>query len=288
VSFPGISTLYRTHLTTLTFKEDFEHTPSFLQAEESTMCRLPPPLKESSRRVMMNPSSVPLIATSSSGDHGGCRVSFLWVWEDGSGGSPMDQVRGLELWAEAKKHEARRKVSSVLVGLEGSPPARKSPFGQEHDASGTSAKVSATGGRKWRAYRKNNALQIPSDVGGMHVKITRTMFQEFMDTCDMLGVDPSMDLADERPRYTREDLERRHAEKELFKQVLAGSGRQAKQAVELMKEYASTRRTPTQAYIAISKGAGSQDRAASSQDQDRCAVNERVTVVGVNADVVRL
>eukprot|EP00418_Pyrodinium_bahamense_P092458 CAMPEP_0179027430 /NCGR_PEP_ID=MMETSP0796-20121207/9033_1 /TAXON_ID=73915 /ORGANISM="Pyrodinium bahamense, Strain pbaha01" /LENGTH=1231 /DNA_ID=CAMNT_0020723555 /DNA_START=49 /DNA_END=3746 /DNA_ORIENTATION=- len=315
MSFPGISTLYRTHLVTLTLNKDYFTTPGlFVMGDDSERkCRLPgPPTGErqgSKKAVAKDPceeangkaSPEPVAAaklpekeeqpakrkprphdtdgsisfqpksTFAPGpeeenmDH----VSFYWASEDS-----VEGVHGMDLWAEARKREERHKVSSVLIGLEGTAPQRKSPFGTEHDASGTSCPVSATGGRKWRAYRKNNALQIPSDQGGMHLRITRPMFQEFVDTCDMLNlVEPSMDLVPEHQgSHTRDDLERRWAEKELFKQVLAGSGRQAKQVVEAMKEFAAAQRRPSQAYHAIHGRPQQQMQQQQPQEQRLSAV----------------
>jgi len=167
--------------------------------------------------------------------------------------SNADSVHGINFWDKARKTEERHKISSVLIGLEGAAPQKKSPFGVEHDVSGTSHNVSALGGQKWRAYRLNNALQIPSDEDGMHMKITRRMFEELIETCDQIGLgDPCIDLVSRRVQgYTREVLDQRYAEKELFKQILGGNGPQAKQSVEWMKEHSSTHRTPAQAYAAI-------------------------------------
>lgn len=344
-SFPGILTLYRTHLVTITFKEDYANTPGLFERDDSNgWTELPfPPVRESLatdskkelRRLASGLSasggeperhksgsshlSSHLAKASRSGSKEAARqmrrmgsslmtstvsymdgvrstaldkdeeprVSFLWIAEQGSAQPSIQEVHGTELWVEARKREERHKVSSVLIGLEGTAPQRKSPFGVEHDASGQSAKVSAFGGRKWRAYRKNNALQIPSDEGGMHLRITRRMFKEFMDTCDMLSlVDPSMDLMPKEERFfSRGELERRHLEKELFKQVMSGNGRQAKQVVEATKDYCSTLRTPARAYKAVSSG----KLGSTSMVQGPPAmVHERVTVNPVTGDIVQV
>lgn len=321
-SFPGILTLYRTHLVTINLKEDYASLlgyAAFNTQEEAAnrrlSCNLPaPPVAEvrspskraaasldirrmsssdrspsptrsrSGRDITFASHSFTDVVRESRGDEGRTRkTTFLWVNEDGSGQMSLEAVSGAELWVEARKREEKHKVASVLIGLEGTAPQRKSPFGVEHDASGTSAKVSATGGRKWRAYGRNNALQIPSDHGGMHLKITRPMFQEFMDTCEVLNlVDPGEDLVDEDHVYSRGDLERRYAEKELFKNILAGNGRQANEAVELMKEYCSQLRTPNQAYNAISKSR------SSTTTQEPVVIPARVTVAPESGDIINV
>mmetsp|Transcript_85174 Transcript_85174/g.258523 ORF Transcript_85174/g.258523 Transcript_85174/m.258523 type:complete len:533 (-) Transcript_85174:64-1662(-) len=279
VSFPGILTLYRTHLVTMTVKEDTMN----VMPEWDDGCRSPPrtptpkdffqsSLDITGRRAgsrdfqRAGSRDSPLVRYGyTSEQHGDIAAHFEWLNSDSI---EMDSVRGMELWVEARKHEVRHKVSSVLIGLEGSAPNKRSPFGTEHNASGVPNKISALGNRKWHAYRMNNALQIPSDEGGMHLRITRQMFQEFIETCDKIGlVDPVVDLvAEPGSGCTRDDLERRHAEKELMKQLLAGSGRQAQEAVELMKEYASTQRSPTQAYAAMHRV---QHRFGQCQDVDQ-------------------
>merc|ERR1712154_278579 len=99
------------------------------------------------------------------------------------------------MWTRAQKRQEYHKISSVLLGLEGSAPLTKSPFGGVHDSSGKSKDVSVTGGRKWRAYRANGALQIPADYGGMRVKITRDSFAELRDVSRIIDLrDPTLDI----------------------------------------------------------------------------------------------
>ena len=99
----------------------------------------------------------------------GKRTELTWLQEK----DVLDQVQGAKLWRDAKHEEIGHRISSALLGLEGSAPNMESPFNVEHNLGGKSAKISAVGNRKWRAYRTNNALQIPSDFGGMRLKITR-------------------------------------------------------------------------------------------------------------------
>jgi len=136
-------------------------------------------------------------------------------------------------------------ISSVLLGLEGTAPQCKSPFGVGHDSSGASAKISAVGSRKWRAYRRNNAFQIPSDFGGIRVKITERSFQELRETMHKLDLcDVGMDMVVERgEKIDREVLDRKYAEQELFKQVLSSNAAQARRAMERMKEYRENHKT---------------------------------------------
>jgi len=150
-------------------------------------------------------------------------------------------------------HQVRRRLASVLVGLEGAAPGMKSPFGNEHDVKGTSAEISALGNRKWRFYRAQGALQIPSDVGGLRMRITRRTFLDVVSTCEHLDLSScSTDLAASHkhglPRWL---LDQRFAERELFKSLLGGSGREALEALTWMKEYRATHRTPGQAFAAM-------------------------------------
>jgi len=135
-------------------------------------------------------------------------------------------------------------------------------------------------------------LQIPSDEGGMHVKITRPMFEEFMQTCDQLNlVDPSTDLVPTTERqHSRWDLEQRYAEKELFKQVLSGNGNQAKQVIEAMQEYRSKLRMPSRAYSAIhgKSRPSAEPPPSASELSPQAAAEGRVTALPSAGDVMSL
>jgi len=144
----------------------------------------------------------------------------------------LDGVRGASLWQEALKMEERVQVSSVLIGLEGSEPLCRSPFGVDHDPSGTSAAISALGGQKWRSYRSNAALQIPANEGGMRMKVDRRVFEV----------------------YPRDLLDQRFSEMEMFKALLAGSGVQAKRAVEQLQEHRLLHRPRGKIYHQIAHG----------------------------------
>ncbi|CAJ1356290.1 unnamed protein product [Effrenium voratum] len=99
--------------------------------------------------------------------------NFVWLPEN-----MLQGVKGGDLWEQAQKHQEQHRVCSVLLGLEGTAPQMKSPFGVEHDGSGKSAPISALGNYKWSTYRSNNALQVPADHGGLRMNITKAMFEE--------------------------------------------------------------------------------------------------------------
>mmetsp|Transcript_12298 Transcript_12298/g.28787 ORF Transcript_12298/g.28787 Transcript_12298/m.28787 type:complete len:1618 (+) Transcript_12298:216-5069(+) len=143
----------------------------------------------------------------------------------------------------------RKPVHSVLLGLEGSMPGKQSPFNTKHDASGKSSAISAVGSRKWRAYKMNSALQVPSEIGGITMKINRAMFMDLQETCDKLDlVDPRCELLLGRDEgFSREMLGRRFLEKELFQNILSGNGSEARAAVDWMLDFRATTRTVDQA-----------------------------------------
>mmetsp|Transcript_151978 Transcript_151978/g.279612 ORF Transcript_151978/g.279612 Transcript_151978/m.279612 type:complete len:365 (+) Transcript_151978:2-1096(+) len=274
--YPGLQTLYRTHLVTYTLKED-AHTTSAGRcilgvsdalrtqvskrwSQHSSSGQFPAgmelqgsPSGQGSGFFERQTSSVPLEAHLAPGREvvaisDLARTHFEWLLED----EVLSTVAGGTLWAEASKNRERRRVSSVLIGLEGSAPNTKSPFGGSHDASAEPNKISALGGRKWRAYRINNGWQIPADEGGMRIQVTRQMISELIDTVKLLDLmDPSSDITCEGV-LPRDIINQRHAEQELFKQILMGSSRQAKKAVEEMCEYRSENKTMGQAYLAVS------------------------------------
>jgi len=157
----------------------------------------------------------------------------------------MAAVKGANLWSLAKRYEERHHICSVLLGLEGTAPQMKSPFGIEHDGSGLSANISAVGNCKWRSYRANNALQVPAEEGGLRMRITRQMFNTLRETCKELDLqDPSFDLSVEPgTSLPRELLNQRLAEKELFKRILSSNALDAKKAVEWMLEYRAVHKT---------------------------------------------
>mmetsp|Transcript_50946 Transcript_50946/g.119036 ORF Transcript_50946/g.119036 Transcript_50946/m.119036 type:complete len:1487 (+) Transcript_50946:3-4463(+) len=144
----------------------------------------------------------------------------------------------------------RKPIHSVLLGLEGSMPGKQSPFNTKHDASGKSSAISAVGSRKWRAYKMNSALQVPSEIGGITMKINKAMFADLQETCDKLDlVDPRVELLLGREEgFSREMLARRFLEKELFQNILSGSGLEARAAVDWMLNYRATTRTTDQAW----------------------------------------
>jgi len=179
------------------------------------------------------------------------RRDFVWVDE-----FALEGVKGAELWVLAERNFEFHNVSSVLLGLEGTAPNMKSPFGVTHDASGASAKISALGNRKWSSYRKNHAHQVPSSEGGMRVRIDRSTFQDLLDLCESIDlVDPSVDVSSQQLVFSRCALAQRHEEKELFKELLAGNGREARQALECArKRHAADLRRPDRVFKAIHAG----------------------------------
>eukprot|EP00747_Dinoflagellata_sp_TGD_P104839 gnl/TRDRNA2_/TRDRNA2_169359_c0_seq1.p1 gnl/TRDRNA2_/TRDRNA2_169359_c0~~gnl/TRDRNA2_/TRDRNA2_169359_c0_seq1.p1 ORF type:complete len:704 (-),score=119.51 gnl/TRDRNA2_/TRDRNA2_169359_c0_seq1:103-2148(-) len=270
--YPGLPCLHRAHLVSYTLKEDITNSPYGrailgLRQEDDDLGRWSNKMRSNStadlskilgKKQPYEMNSCEDIDPSWQLQPGrrltthpevGKRIDFVWMKEEDT----MSVVHGVDLWLEAKKQEDRHRISSILVGLEGSAPNYKSPFGMEHGADGGSNKVSALGGRKWRAFRANGALQIPSDENGMHVQITKQSFKDLVNLCELLDlVDPSLDLISEPGKVpSRELLNRRYAEKELFKQVLGGNGQQAKQSLERMKQYRKCHRTPAQVYRAM-------------------------------------
>lgn len=166
--------------------------------------------------------------------------NFVWRPE-----SNLQGVKGGDLWEQAKKQQEIHHVCSVLLGLEGTAPQMKSPFGVEHDGSGASAPISALGNCKWKLYRQNNALQVPADHGGLRMNITRKMFDELRRTCEKMDLlHPSIDLTLEpkAPR-SRELLEHRFTERELFKRILSSNAADAKAVVEWMDDHRSVNKT---------------------------------------------
>merc|ERR1712130_1091814 len=121
------------------------------------------------------------------------------------------------------------------------------------DASGHSAKISALGGKKWRAYRANSALQVPADEGGMHMRITRSMFKTLRQTCEVLGLsDPSQDLVSAPDMLlSSEVLEQRFLERQLFQQILGGNGQGAQRILEWALQQAKARKASAYVCAAV-------------------------------------
>lgn len=179
---------------------------------------------------------------------------FSWIPKEDLGKSG---VGGAHLWKlAASKGDACHAYSSILIGLEGSAPHMKSPFNMKHCVDGKPNKLSAVGNRKWQAYRANNAQQIPAEIGGMQMVITKETFKDLIETMELVDlVDAQEDLFVPRDQsMTKELLERRSLERELFKQILGGSGRESKKAIDAMTEYRSWHKTMDQHYAAIRGG----------------------------------
>eukprot|EP00416_Gambierdiscus_australes_P002921 CAMPEP_0171133264 /NCGR_PEP_ID=MMETSP0766_2-20121228/125962_1 /TAXON_ID=439317 /ORGANISM="Gambierdiscus australes, Strain CAWD 149" /LENGTH=631 /DNA_ID=CAMNT_0011596635 /DNA_START=87 /DNA_END=1982 /DNA_ORIENTATION=- len=233
----GMPCLTRTHLVKFTLREDAAASP---RAKDLGLRGG----ATESKRGAWNSRSRVIRASKLEED-----ARMEWV---GTSRLKAQEVAGAELWRRHGEGE-RHRVSSVLLGLEGSAPSTKSPWGQAHDSSGKSAEVSAVGNHKWRAYRARGALQVPADEGGLRMCVTRPMFEELLTTCTRLGLgNASLDLVAHGgtglPRWV---LDQRYAERELFKQVLAGSGQEARQAVAWMAQYRAAHRPPEQAHAAM-------------------------------------
>jgi len=185
----------------------------------------------SSNTENTGPSQAPLaFLRRSSSNH-----NFVWLPES----EDMRDVKGASLWQKAKSQQERHRLSSVLLGLEGSAPQKKSPFGVEHDGSGKSAPISALGNSKWSAYRYSSALQVPADQGGLRMLITKEMFNDLVNICEKLNLlDPSQDLVREsHDSLPREILDQKHAESELFKRILTSNAEEAGKVVQWMYNY---------------------------------------------------
>eukprot|EP00930_Biecheleria_cincta_P052266 TRINITY_DN3751_c0_g1_i2.p1 TRINITY_DN3751_c0_g1~~TRINITY_DN3751_c0_g1_i2.p1 ORF type:complete len:1026 (-),score=156.55 TRINITY_DN3751_c0_g1_i2:137-3214(-) len=174
---------------------------------------------------------------------------FIWLPE-----ATLTGVKGANLWDQALKRQERHRVCSVLLGLEGSAPSMRSPFGIEHDGSGKSAPISAFGNCKWSFYRKNNALQVPADQGGMRMVINQAMFHDIRSTCARLDLlDPSCDIVRESGQSrTRDVTDHRFAEREFFKRLLSSNAVDAKNVVEWMEDYRLVNKTMRAKYSVIS------------------------------------
>jgi len=258
-SYPGIVSLYRTHLVSFEVCESYAISRQMLgfcpqaddqggySSEKGGIQADRPPLRAGTGEAgeaEASPSSVdtakPFTTYPKSAD-GARSIDFEWMWED----SIPINVRGWGLWQKAKEQEQVHQVSSILIGLESAAPGCKSPFGQEHDAVGTSGKVSVVGGRKWRDFRTNRMPQVPADTGGMHVRITPQVFQQFRRTCEQIDfVDPIEDLI--RPHggaLRRDQLDHRALEQEFFKRILGGNSAEARNTLEWLETIQRQRQT---------------------------------------------
>jgi len=212
---PRLLTLTRSHLVTYALKErGFSNMGGRVVCGTSTDVR---------------PSS----GTSRQREKTAGTLRFVWVQE-----SQLDDVRGVQLWGEAKRQSRHRNVSSLLIGLESSSPLMTSPAGFKHGPRGTSNPVSAFGCQKWRVYRASKALQVPADVDGLRVTVTSRSFRELRETCEKIDlVDPLHSLLPEPsvPK-TREILFRCSLEATFFKEMLAGTASQARLTLEQILE----------------------------------------------------
>jgi hypothetical protein len=261
-TFPGIDMLHRTHLVTYTLKEDVHHTPAGKKVllgnshKGNSVAIGSMSVSAPSRDDFVEDDEIPIeraVEIRIDTPYGEKTMEYSWMHESVQ---LRQETQGMNLFAMAEqreKNDPKHNISSVLLGLEGADPGNTSAFGCGHDASGQPSKISASGGRKWRAFRTNNAPQIPADIGGMRMKITKPAFDELVDTCQKLDLlDPGLDLLWEPfESYPRELLNHKYAERELFKRVLGGNSFQAKQAIEWMKEYRAKYKTLAQVHHSL-------------------------------------
>jgi hypothetical protein len=248
VSYPGIQGSYRTHLVTFSLKENFQEnvhtTDAKLDKVSSTMS-----FNARAKVGRTSPESSGGIAevlvcnnmhwkTRRTTAVGAKMLEFEWFEE-----SKLNGVKGADLWDSARDRQEHRHISSVLIGLEGSGPQKKNPFGASHDASGKPNKISAVGNHKWSAFRVNNALQVPSDENGMRMRITRQNFYTLRKICKKIDmIDPVLDLlANSRQTYEREQLNEIYSEREFFKNILSSNATQAKEVLRWMLDHKGAR-----------------------------------------------
>lgn len=261
--FPGVQCRYRTHLVTYTLREDVLSLPQAWALGLSLSGDLAELADGVGRGLGLDPgaaaesTSVPLGARSRKRLPSSCSlpgrsaVDLVWLDE-----GRLREAHGAGLWDRAASLQETRRVSSVLLGLEGTAPGMRSPFGTDHDMSGASSPISAVGNSKWRRYRLSNGFQIPADIGGLRMSLTRGAFRDFVEACrqvplpDPAGAPPGGRAAPARA-LPRELLEQRFAEQELFKQILGGCCREAHQAVAAMVERWADLGTTAQAHAAV-------------------------------------
>lgn len=77
------------------------------------------------------------------------------------------------------------------------------------------------------------------------MNITKQMFEELRRTCERLDlIHPAMDLVMEACQSrSREMLEQRFAERELFKRILSSNATNAREVVEWMESYRAVNKT---------------------------------------------
>eukprot|EP00397_Hematodinium_sp_SG-2012_P001895 GEMP01001900.1.p1 GENE.GEMP01001900.1~~GEMP01001900.1.p1 ORF type:complete len:1255 (+),score=236.17 GEMP01001900.1:458-4222(+) len=94
----------------------------------------------------------------------------------------------------------KRRVASLLIGIEGCAPGKKNPLcGESHDASGKSSRMSACGNRKWRAYKLNSLMDpFPSAANGIRMTCRPKLFKDFQVACELL-----INSTEEEPNITR-------------------------------------------------------------------------------------
>lgn len=280
-AFPGINGLHRYHLLTIRLRDDAKqnsfltskldisekgrlrsvkeamHLRKFTSHGEEQTTKV---LSSSRHRVKMaRVAEGSEVKPSQAEDHISHRSDFDASLESRICWVPShDLVReGVEyarLWEGASDTKgARHTYSSVLVGLEGAAPQFQSPFHQKHSSDGKPNVLSALGNRKWEAYRVNSASQIPADINGLQMTITREDFEEFKETVELIDVvDAQLDLLwDQGAPLPQDTLEHRFSERELFKQILGGSVSEAKKAINWMREYRIQHKTPNQIHAAI-------------------------------------
>jgi len=208
----SMPTLHKWHLVTVVLKDEVLKTPMF-GAWALTEDLVPGPRAPSDVR------------------------DFRWCFDEelvttSSDGTRREQVHGASHFHREGAHR-KSSVSSILLGLESSGPNQKGAFNKRHSVVGASGKVSATGSRKWRAYRVSGALEVPSEYGSMRLNVNRGSFKEFMAICNKMQLrDPIEDLAADQQKLDRQSAYRFNMEKEFFKLLLSSNGQEAREAFD--------------------------------------------------------
>eukprot|EP00746_Dinoflagellata_sp_MGD_P131036 gnl/MRDRNA2_/MRDRNA2_64864_c0_seq2.p1 gnl/MRDRNA2_/MRDRNA2_64864_c0~~gnl/MRDRNA2_/MRDRNA2_64864_c0_seq2.p1 ORF type:complete len:1073 (-),score=205.80 gnl/MRDRNA2_/MRDRNA2_64864_c0_seq2:325-3543(-) len=181
-----------------------------------------------------------------------------WQWVSTEDAYQIKELKGLQYnWesrSSIKKSSINDKgsagdfyrISSLLIGVEGSSYGSGSPFGWQHGWAGNSNANAATGGRKWRSYRDNGGRRVPGEFGSMRLWLTEAAYEEFKNVIEILGLGDAKDdlmLALTKPNFdgeqkdnplgvfSRNAIERRNREKILFQEILSSNANQAREAV---------------------------------------------------------
>lgn len=161
------------------------------------------------------------------------------------GGRRRGMLCGEEDQEELHQAFTKKRMASILIGLEGASPGKKNSLsGASHDATGKSSSTSATGGRKWRAYAANSDVDtFPCPYGGIRCTVRAADFTEFQHICSVL-IDQKeenkalnsghriksseLGIMKHPTNKPRGDLERMEGSRELFRAILCNPSRGAR------------------------------------------------------------